>query len=84
MLLLVLPAVINIQWEQDLYVFDEGVNATFMICAVTDDVIIGDRIEERLVIFRSDSAIGELSCMCTYLMVEVSLGAVVYTLYLLT
>ncbi len=84
MLLLVLPAVINIQWEEDLYDIDEGVNAILTICAVTDDVIIGDRIEERLVIFRNDSAIGELSCMCTYLMVEVSLGAVIHTLYLLT
>ena len=52
------PAEITIVWEQDLYVFEEGGNTTYMICAVTNDTIVGDRIEERLVIFRNDSALG--------------------------
>ena len=52
------PAVVTIVWEQDLYVFEEGGNTTYMICAVTNDTIVGDRIEERLVIFRNDSALG--------------------------
>lgn len=78
---MLLPAEINIVWEQDLYVFEEGGNATFMICAVTNDTIVGDRIEERLVIFRNDSALGEPSSNCTRACVhcdEVSSGAVVH------
>ena len=80
---LLFPAEVTIEWEQDLYVFEEGGNATYMICAVTDDIIAGDRIEERLVIFRNDSALGGPSSnyTCAYMYVHydaVLLGAVVH------
>lgn len=68
-------------WEQDLYVFEEGGNTTYMICAVTNDTIIGDRIEEREVIFRNDSALGGPSSnyTCAYVHYDaISLGAVVH------
>lgn len=67
--MLLLPAVITIEWEQALYEFDEGGNTTYEICAVTNDTITGDRIEERQVVFRDGSATGRPSsnhlCTCT-------------------
>ena len=49
---------IAIEWELEVYKFDEGGNTTYQICAVANDTIVGDRVEERLVVYRNDSAIG--------------------------
>lgn len=47
-----------IEWEFSSYTFDEGGNGIFEICAVTNDTIVGDRIEVRQVMYVNGSAIG--------------------------
>ena len=59
---------IIVEWEQGVYEFDEGGNTTYMICAVANDTLVGDRIEEWEVVFRNYTAIGRpltnQLCMC--------------------
>lgn len=57
--------VIAIEWELDVYMFDEGGNSTYQICAVANDTIIGDRVEERFVVYRNGSATG-WACLSIY------------------
>ena len=61
-MMLPLPVVSSIEWEQPFYEFDEGGSMTYEICAnVTVDEIVGGRIDERQVILRNGTATGRPS-----------------------